>query len=574
MKKTIFLSLFIILAISIVFTNYNFSETIVGSDYAYYLPFLIINKSHFFSGDFVPSLFTSKVCGGFVDFANPQNIFYSFKQIIFNFTNITYFFSLTLFFYSSVGFIGSYLLLNKIFFCNKINSVIGGFLFAFNGFYLSRFLIGHLGFLEFTILPLFIYLIIKSFNSSDKYHSRKFLLFAIFIIAYLIYSGSISIFPYFLISAFAVLIIYFDFHQFNLKLLRKFIVVTLFGLLLACHKIYLTFQLFSNIPRNLSYIAIDNPFGVIKFLINGIFGNIFFHNGNLYQNGFSIGWHEFSYAVGFLSTIMLVMALFNKDFLNKYKISLLGIALGFLIITLISTSSKFYELLLVDQITVIPWRFLSVLILPIIILSVLGSNIILEKNFSYKILIVISFLFIGLQLTSISKSFYGDYKIQNQHLSFNTQPIKYIAAFTNQQDNNLAFPLMRNDLIFNHASVLNCYEPLHGYRNEKMDLTKFKFNEIKKFPEVNILLGNPLELGNNMTNFYDPSCFLFPHENQCEPYDHFDLNNLENLKKLINGGNYEYNAPVLNSLLLTLNIILILSSVLYLLYLKIRKIIC
>ena len=112
--------------------------------------------------------------------------------------------------------------------------------------------------------------------------------------------------------------------------------------------------------------------------------------------------------------------------------------------------------------------------------------------------------------------------------------------FVNKNNDRLEYPLTRNDLIFSDISTLNCYEPLHGYLNEKMDISKFTINEVKEFPDLNVMLINPYEGLEDNLNFYKPSCFLFPEENNCKPYDHFKVSEKDDLEQFMNFNQFQY----------------------------------
>jgi hypothetical protein len=70
-------------------------------------------------------------------------------------------------------------------------------------------------------------------------------------------------------------------------------------------------------------------------------------------------------------------------------------------------------------------------------------------------------------------------------------------------------PLNRNDSMIDGASQLSCYQPMFGYRLERMP--------------VGVLRPGPAlaEAADGVLNVKNPACYVFPLENRCVPGDHF-----------------------------------------------------
>lgn len=538
------LNILIVTIIAYCFSKYLFVNNLLGSDYGYYLPILSSNKAWFFSKGLVPPLFTPNFCAGFVSFANPQDFFYSFKQLFFNVFSINNFLIIILIFYSIIGFLGTFLLLNQSFQIKKNLAYLGSYFFTFNGFFLVRYLVGHLGFLDFALLPLFMYLVIKSTQLVEVKFKFSLVIICGLIFASLIYAGSIAIIINFFCSALAILIIYYDKYKFFYKNFINMILSTVLGILISSLKISLFLEVLNNIPRDLSSIFFIDYISYIKFILNALFGFSSIYENNFFQESYLAEFHELNYNIGFLG-ILFVFSLFNKFLLRKYILTYSGILFTCLIIGFISTSENINNFLGLNQITIIPWRFLSILIIPIILISLININNIFEKKniLTLKInfiLCLIIALFLSLQFFTIKNQFSGNYKINPTMQNYELGQIKYVSAFLDKNKNNFIYPILRNDLIFNNSSTLNCYEPIHGYQNEKMVTKDFKFTEIKNYPELRIALLNPLLINNGRFGFYNPACFLYPEVNNCNPYDTFKENEFEKLKNFLSFNKFEY----------------------------------
>ena len=71
-------------------------------------------------------------------------------------------------------------------------------------------------------------------------------------------------------------------------------------------------------------------------------------------------------------------------------------------------------------------------------------------------------------------------------------------------------------------SPLLCYQPIFGYGLEKLNASQIIFNS-KKILEDNSLMyySDKLDKKDDHFMLFNPSCFLFPKENNCLPGDTF-----------------------------------------------------
>lgn len=545
-KVTRLLGLTFVFILSLIFSIFFFKDHHIGPDFSYYLPIMQLNKQYFLNKSIIAPLFSPGFCSGFISYANPQDLYYSIKQLIFNFTPTFISYHLIFGVYSVIGFIGSYFLLNRSFALNSYTSILGAILFCFNGFFLVRFFYGHLGFIDFNLLPLFIFLIIQS-TKFEKNKNISYLLIGSLLIMSLIYSGSASILPYFLSSAFLIIFLYYDFFKLNFKIFINLFISIGIGILLGSSKIYLFFKVLINNPRELVTGSFDNIYSLILFFFNALFGfGSDFEISNSISSKFRIENHELSYNISVIALILIIISLSNFQFVKKLIKTLLFYSAILIILALTMINEDFASFFYVNKFTVVPMRFLSALILPLILIAVLGSTKTIEKishtiKINFNIILIL--LYLPLQILIIYKTIFFNFPVIEKYQNYKLSSIKSVALFVNKSNDRLEYPLTRNDLIFSDISTLNCYEPLHGYLNEKMDISKFAINEVKEFPDLNVMLINPYEgLGDNL-NFYKPSCFLFPEENSCKPYDHFKVSEKDDLKQFLNFNKFQYILP-------------------------------
>ena len=122
-------------------------------------------------------------------------------------------------------------------------------------------------------------------------------------------------------------------------------------------------------------------------------------------------------------------------------------------------------------------------------------------------------------------------------------------------------------MFFSSYSPLLCYQPIFGYGLEKLNAKKIIFNSKKIFNDNSfILYSDKFDKKEDHFMFFNPSCFLFPKENQFLPGDTFKLSEK---KQLINFTNYKKFDFKKNKIQVFSNYISIFSliiSFLYLLY--------
>ena len=104
------------------------------------------------------------------------------------------------------------------------------------------------------------------------------------------------------------------------------------------------------------------------------------------------------------------------------------------------------------------------------------------------------------------------------------------------KDDKLVKHNKRNDLFTLNLSSAFCYQPLFGYNLKDFPKKNIIFNKKIKISEKKFIsIGEPHIVNDkNKFNFYNPSCFLFPNENNCLPGDLFSKSQEKNLKNFLN----------------------------------------
>ena len=84
--------------------------------------------------------------------------------------------------------------------------------------------------------------------------------------------------------------------------------------------------------------------------------------------------------------------------------------------------------------------------------------------------------------------------------------------------------------------------------------------------------GDPKLTKNNETNFFNPSCFVFPKENNCIPGDLFKKNQIKNLEKFLNYERFDFNISTSQKIFNYISLISFYFTIIFILYYSILKI--
>lgn len=155
-----------------------------GYDYLYFIPRLFEGMLFILGQGFRIPLYSVSFCGGLPYFGDPQTLFYSLPQLL----------TVVLSPWASiitssvviliVGAASFFFLIRDVFKLSNLSAVLAGVLFASNGFYRHRMLIGHLTYQSFALIPLVALLLF-----SQKISNRLAAVLIAFTGAYFVHSG-------------------------------------------------------------------------------------------------------------------------------------------------------------------------------------------------------------------------------------------------------------------------------------------------------------------------------------------------------------------------------------------------
>ena len=588
------LALLVVLAHQIIFQDFFPNKNLLlGHDYSQFIPNFIFGKIWFNNNFLSIPWFTPSFCCGIPFFGDPQTMYYSFQQLIFLLFSPLLSLKIMFLFFSLVGFFGTFFLLNKSFNKNIYISLIAASLFLFNGFINYRAVIGHVTLLSYAFIPLYCYFLIHAFeNREDKLKSIFYILISSLIFANFIHSGSGPILLIIILSIFFILSIYIYLNE-KFTIINYLILSFIIGLFIASSKINAALSFLSNFPRENVPIVFE---GYYEFFTN-LFKSLFFYP-DINKFNFeiinsvtgSLGVHEIEFGITILPLIIFVIFLANikKIRFNKLNSKKLIALLFILLITIVIISMNVFgnELgTLFHKLPVVKstWKHFilaAAYILPIIIISCLLVDKINLSEKNIKIFTACCLLIIILQNYIYNKDFY--YKQNYNPADFekfyqDKEKIQNIkiekGALFLDKEGKLISDMQRNNMFLDELSPLFCYQAMFGYKFN-LPRKKLIFNEKNEINENLFLITNdPKLINNDELNFFNPSCFIFPNENNCQPGDLFKKDQIKELDQFLNYKTFEFKMSKSQKITNYLSIISLIISMIYIIYYLIKRLI-
>ena len=593
--------LFFLLTIIIIFFHQYIFQSffpnknlLLGNDYSLVLPNFIFGKIWFNNNLLSIPWFSPSFCCGTPFFADPQTMYYSLQQLFFIFFSPLLALKIMFLFFSLISFLGVFFLMHKSFKKNIYISLIAASLFLFNGFFNFRTIVGHVAYLSYIFIPLYCYFLIKSFESrSNKpkcffYNIISSLLFVNFI-----HSGSSGIIIVILLSIIFIISIFIYLNE-NYKIINYLILSFAVGLIISASKITASLSFLNNFPREYPPLVFENTFTLFANTFRSLFlyPNINTFNSNIINNVTNnLQVHEIEYGISVLPLIIFVIFFsslkkinFEKFTLHKF-ISIISMFLIIFFITTINLSNnefaQFFQKLPIVKNSWVHFRLTATYILPLIIISCLLIDKIFLKEKNIKIFTFVCLTIISIQNYYYEKNYYNNQKYNPDNLQkfheeeekFEKLKIKKTLLILDDHKKPI-ITIQRNDNFIYGLSPLLCYNPIFGYRLENLPTKKLTFDNVK---EINNSLfhytGDPKLTKDDNLNFFNPSCFVFPKENNCIPGDMFKKTQINELENFLNYKAFKFKLSKLQKIFNYISLISLIFSICFITYYLIKKII-
>ena len=573
------------------FPNKN---SLLGNDYSLFLPQFIFGKVWFNNNFLSIPWFSPSFCCGTPFFGDPQTMYYSLQQLFFIFFSPLTSLKLMFLFFSLASFFGTFLLMHKSFKKNIYISLIAATLFLFNGFYNYRFIVGHITYINFIFIPLYCYLLINSFvYRKDNAKCFFYILISSLLFTHIMQSSGGTIGIIVILSIIFVISMHIYINE-ELKIINYLILSFFIGLLIASSKINASLSFLSNFPREYPPIVFNN----FHDLANNVFRSLFLYPDNALFNSnaiidlpYKINTAELEYGITFVPLLIFFIFIFNlkkfnfKKFNKEKLIALLIMIILILFTTSINISSSkvgvFFRELPIIKSSWVNYRFISIYILPLIILSSLViDKIIINKN-NIKIFTFLCLSLVLFHNYYYKKDFYHKQsynpesfqKIYTNKNKTNNLKIKNTVLITDK-NNNPVITLQRNNLFIHELSPVLCYQTMFGYKSEFLPSKKLTFDKKNKINDnLFYYTGNPKKIYKDDLNFFNPSCFIFPKENNCIPGDMFKKTQINELENFLNYKAFKFKLSKLQKIFNYISLISLIFSICFITYYLIKKII-
>ena len=547
-KVVIALSVLLPLVFYFIFQSFFPANGKLGEDYSLFFPSMLDGVFwHHVNGLSKVPWFTPSFGGGVPKFPNPQSVYYSVEQFLCFVTDPLTSIKITLLLFAVLGFIGLYLLLKRIFLLSAATSLLGATLFLFNGFFISRMIIGHITFHTIMLFPMFIYFGLLHTKKNEKPGIRKLaadILFAALIFIYMIYSGAFYIIPPLMLGLSISALIYnlliqpaFSYRTFILK---SFCIV-LVSVAAGAAYLNATFSYTSLFPRDTYTLpGVPHVMDLLQLWFRALFLNSPYEYAKeiLVGRMWYIGPHEMDFAIGLFPLLILVTAAaflikqISSGQLGKWFNFKSAVKILFLLVLLtVPLALNFYTPAWNAFMKSLPFVKSSssnfrwfCMYIPVLILL---TCIALEKITwlaKYRFYIMAAgILFVVFSNIFKDRTAYTlDYNpkiILEAYDDLNAGKLKPEIAWIDEAVMKVDYKVISNDVMALGSSQLKPYEPIFGYH-------------IENFPKKSLVSGSVMQVNaDGFLNLKNPAGYVFPDENNIKPGDHFRADEAEKAER-------------------------------------------
>jgi hypothetical protein len=562
----------------------------IGHDYAYWFPRMIAGVYWYLQNGLLSvPWFTPALNGGNLLYADPESIYFSIPQflafIVDPLTSITITFAT----FSMVGMWGMYLLLRHAFACGFPSSFLGAGLFLFNGLFTYRMIVGHLPYHGFMLLPWIMLCVLWPKDRQTIYTDAVWSTGAALMLSYCFYAGGIHyLIPLFL-SVMAMGFIYSLVavgREFRYVWQRGAILLMITGMLCAS-KLVAAFNVIKNVPREAYLLpGIPNLFDLFIVPIRSLFfAAITRQEAN--QTFANLQWaldrHEFEYGISGVPLLLLIIVVIRiiirrskkTYFPDRIKIKWLLLFATFLILA-VPIFANYYSPqwnaflkrlpVIKNSSTLVRWYALYI---PIGILCAMLAFEKFELKPVIKSLsaVLLMALVVVVNLTHDKNfSYVNNYNYRPITQGFSAVKsqgkipvVEYVGLSATIDAPAQKITYREDNLINIGVSYLLARSSLFGYK-------------LEFFPQKDKLkIGRVDQLTAGCFNMINPSCYLYPDENGCEPGDRFRTDQIHQLTNFINYRPYKFELPLLQRIANWMSLVSFLSCLLFLLVHQMRR---
>ena len=541
-KKQIILFTFINLLVInwIVIAFMNLRYPLVGHDFNLGIPSILDSALHFRLNGLAIQWFTPSFGGGIPAFPNPNNGQFSLLVFLAIFLPPWQAVIVSVAIYISLGFLACEYFLRRTVNLNWISSQLGAAFFSLNGFMIGRAAVGHLGYLTFPLLTVFLILLVDRTMTARA----SIALFG-FLVGMLIHFAGYFILIILALSITIVLPILYIANSALIDWKRFFTVLGLgglSGLLISASKLAAVFSFMGSFPRTVAD-HYETP------LVIGLVGLIFqllgtmtlvplftlagmapdtIPNYILSATRADYGLWEMDMSVTPLVFIILLAGLIvffhnPKNYLTRYlekKKKIAFVTLLFttwLVIEFILAKGMFYPFLrrlpILSSLHVNP-RFTAALIFPLVFVATLFFDkwVLTRPSKQHLLIFMVANLLALLPAAGYflykQDLYYRYYDIRQGQKVFQ-QMIKGNVPDVSE----IGITMDNTDALLTGVSNLNLYEPAFGYKLE--------------YFQPQIIPGSIWQENDGYLNMTNPISYVYPEYDNVQPFTRFRIKDRE-----------------------------------------------
>ncbi len=561
-KVALFTVINLILINGVILGYLNIKYPMVGHDYSLGIPTLLDNALHFRLNGLAIEWFTPSFGGGIPSFPNPNSGQYSLLGLLMIFLPPWTAVMTTVVIYVSLGFVACEYFLLRILNFHWTAGIAGAIFFSANGFIIERVAAGHLGYITFPLLPIFLILLID--KSLPAGYAGVILGLITAMLLYFAGYFIIIVFGLSLLSILPLLFIYNSALINRKKILTTLAIGSLIALLISICKLTAGYSFMRFFPRTIAD-EYDNSlivalFGILLqlmgtmnlvplFLMAGLKPDSLPYYMPM-EKHYSFGLWEVDMSLSPIVFIILLIAVTRflhspKKFLpnllhGQRKLAWLLFLLAIWLNTefilargLIYPLAKHLPILSSLHVNV---RFAAGLIFPITfgatalynkwVGSISSSKVLpafLLINMTTGLFLGTYFLYQGDLIGRIYDATTGQ-RIYEQIQSGNDLEVTQIGK---TPDNSAA--------LLTGVSNLNLYEPVFGYHLEDFH------PKIEK--------GSVWQISNGYYNLTDPTGYVYPELNHNQPFARFSVNDKSTMELFVKHIQPDWQIPVYQHIL-------------------------
>lgn len=515
------------LFLALFFYGLNAQYPLLGHDYFYYWPRMVEGQWHFLRQGLAPLRFAIHLCGGFPQYGNPQDLFYSLPQFLSFFMGLWSATQLSILSGMLVGYVGWVTFGKDVLKMPSSWAQVLALVCSASGFHFVHMAVGHLSYFTLPLMSWVLWALLHRERESGRVLTQRAAIVA-FACAVILYSGA-YIAPFIIVPLFLFLLPLDlalapeGLRSRSVTLARRWAAFLPAILALCCSKLVAVFSLMQSLPRTADFQTYTSDQNVLFLAIKSLwvapqlpgffttepFNRI--HEESMFTSPVAL--------IGM--ALLLVVCARHTHFTRSKKIALVAygiVVTAFLLAVVNGTgfvattvhSLPFFSSLRISE------RFLYVLALLWSVGGVLGFSLFMRERFALgaSVLTVVAFALAYGPLVS-SLEYTVPYPAIRDRLAAEPSilelPVMGVQDYTGVRVSDFNY-------LFNGTTGTRCYEPLLGGF------------------ERQTLLDGPVNLAwSGALNVYNPACLHYPEANNCAPGDRIAIEDIGNLEHFING---------------------------------------